>query len=107
MGWFTPDQQTLADVKARERAQAARDLARAYLLTFGSPHGKTVLTDLEDMGCLRRTTMQAREAVDANATLVMEGRRQLVLHIHAMRAQAIEAPDDQAPARAETSLTKE
>jgi len=76
------------EAKRAEIARARLQLAQAYVEVFGPEGGRSdrqrlVLENLQAQGYLRHTTVP-EGTIDPYATHLLEGRRQLVLHIETM-----------------------
>lgn len=82
--------------KQAEVMQARHKLALAFAEVFGHAGHRTerqdaVMKNLRDVCCLDATTASGA-TIDAHAVLLLEGRRQIGLHIQSMLDEAAKPP---------------
>ena len=81
------EQRVRDEVRQALRDQERRALAEAFYLTFTSEVGRAALKYLEREGCLYTTTLTSPHpdhAIDPIQSWANEGRRQLVILMHAL-----------------------
>lgn len=99
LSWLS--QQRQAEI-GTEREKERRALCQSYLLTFSSPSGERVLRDLIEQSLVEEPFFGPRDSapIDPIRLGSLEGRRQMLLYIQGMIAEARFGPpeEEQEPA---------